>query len=45
MIVFADDDPFVGLERAGGADWIKEGKDPEAEWARIFPADRGGQQK
>ena len=31
-----DGDPYVGLERAGVADWIKEGKDPEAEWACGF---------
>ena len=34
-----DGDPYVGLERAGVADWIKEGKDPEAEWEKRFPAD------
>ena len=26
----------LGLARAGVADWIKAGKDPEAEWARKF---------
>lgn len=35
----------LGLERAGVAEWIKEGKDPETEWAKKFPADRGTQQK
>ena len=40
-----DGDPYVGLERAGVADWIKEGKDPEAEWAKKFPADSGAQRK
>ena len=32
-----DGDPYVGLERAGVADWIKEGKDPETEWKKKFP--------
>ena len=27
-------DPYVGLERAGVAEWIKAGKDPEAEWRK-----------
>ena len=40
-----DGDPYVGLERAGVADWIKEGKDPEAEWAKKFPADSEAQPK
>ena len=40
-----DGDPYVGLERAGVADWIKEGKDPEAEWAKKFPVDGKIQQK
>lgn len=40
-----DGDPYVGLERAGVADWIKEGKDPEAEWAKKFPADSEAQRK
>ena len=35
-----DGDPYVGLKRAGVADWIKAGKDPEAEWRKKFPADR-----
>jgi hypothetical protein len=26
----------VGLERAGVAEWIKAGKDPEAEWRKKF---------
>ena len=33
-----DGDPYVGLERAGVAEWIKAGKDPEAEWRKKFPA-------
>ena len=32
-----DGDPYVGLERAGVAEWIKEGKDPEAEWRKKYP--------
>lgn len=40
-----DGDPYVGLERAGVFDWIRAGKDPEAEWAKKFPADGGAQQK
>ena len=40
-----DGDPYVGLERAGVADWIKEGKDPEAEWQKKFPANGEVQQK
>ena len=32
-------DPYVGLERAGVAEWIKAGKDPEAEWRKKFPAE------
>lgn len=34
-----DGDPYVGLERAGVFDWIREGKDPEAEWKKKFSAD------
>ena len=33
-----DGDPYVGLERAGVAEWIKAGKDPEAEWKKKFSA-------
>ena len=40
-----DGDPYVGLERAGVADWIMEGKDPEAEWQKKFPAGDGDQQR
>ena len=40
-----DGDFRLGLERAGVADWIKEGKDPEAEWQKKFPVDGGTQQK
>ncbi len=40
-----DGDPYVGLERAGVADWIKAGKDPEAEWAKKFPVDSEAQRK
>ena len=36
-----DGDPYVGLERAGVAEWIKAGKDPEEEWRKNFPADGG----
>ena len=32
-------DPYVGLERAGVADWIKAGKDPEEEWRKKYPAE------
>ena len=32
-------DPYVGLERAGVAEWIKAGKDPEAEWRKKYPAE------
>ena len=32
-----DGDPYVGLERAGVAEWIKTGKDPEAEWRKKYP--------
>lgn len=32
-----DGDPYVGLERAGVAEWIKAGKDPEAEWEKKYP--------
>ena len=31
----------LGLERAGVAEWIKAGKDPEEEWRKNFPADGG----
>ena len=34
-----DGDPYMGLERAGVAEWIKAGKDPEAEWKKKFPAE------
>ena len=34
-----DGDPYVGLERAGVAEWIKAGKDPEEEWRKKFPAE------
>ena len=34
-----DGDPYVGLERAGVFEWIREGRDPEAEWAKKFPGD------
>ena len=37
LAALGDGDPYVGLERAGVADWIKAGKDPEAEWAKKFP--------
>lgn len=40
-----DGDPYVGLERAGVAEWIKKGKDPEAEWRKKFPAGGGAQGK
>ena len=43
--MFADNDPFVGLERTGVFDWINEGKDPEAEWGKKIPADGESQQK
>ena len=46
MTVFYDGDPYVGLERAGVAEWIKAGKDPEAEeWRKKFPAGGGPHQK
>ena len=31
-----DGDPYVGLERAGVAEWIKAGKDPDAERREKF---------
>ena len=34
-----DGDPYVGLERAGIPDWIKAGKDPEAEWQKKYPSE------
>lgn len=34
-----DGDPYVGLERAGVFEWIREGRNPEAEWAKKFPGD------
>lgn len=37
LAALGDGDPYVGLERAGVAEWIKAGKDPEAEWAKKFP--------
>ena len=40
-----DGDPYVGLERAGVAEWIKAGKDPEAEWQKKFSAGGGAQGK
>ena len=33
-----DGNPYEGLERAGITEWIKAGKDPEAEWRKKFPA-------
>ena len=45
MTIFYDGDPYVGLERAGVAEWIKAGKDPEAEWRKKFPAGGGPHQK
>ena len=43
--LLGDGDPYVGLERAGVAEWIKAGKDPEAEWRKKFPAGGGAQGK
>jgi len=41
-----DGDPYVGLERAGVAEWIKAGKEPVAEWRNKYPpAGSGTQQK
>ena len=37
-----DGDPYVGLERAGVAEWIKAGKNPEAEWAKKYPRKPSG---
>ena len=39
--MFGDGDPYVGLERAGVSEWIKAGKDPEAEWQKTFPKSAG----
>ena len=41
LALLGDGDPYVGLERAGVAEWIKAGKDPEAEWRKKFPAGNG----
>ena len=35
----------LGLKRAGVAEWIKAGKDPEAEWQKKFSAGGGAQGK
>lgn len=40
-----DGDPYMGLERAGVFKWIREGRNPEAEWDKKFSADSESQQK
>lgn len=36
---------FRGMQKIGFYDWFRQGKDPEAEWQKKFPAGDGDQQR